>query len=291
MEPRCVIGDGRDGLRSWRVAYGGENCRKDLLVSSMLAVRLDFERVIAGDATTAHRLAELLDRTSFSVFERIAGRIKDRWSKYVPRTGDGLVQHLLDPTLDAVSMESKGKDLIAAAEVQTRLRNREPGPTALHAHVVCPMPADGIDAFIDGVCGVAAALETGAGFVAMEPTFGLAHRIAVGSSRPKERDGLSPLRQCGRRARDWKSELIGTKLATLEWGTFLGPGHLDQIDLRELRDSGAFARVVKVSPSLAYLQVTPNPADDLSGALEEALPRAREALAPLLMDISDVNLD
>lgn len=42
---------------------------------------------------------------------------------------------------------------------------------------------------------------------------------------------------------------------------------------------------------MAFLQVTEDPLDDLSGELERRLPPAREALRPLLMDIGDVNLE
>ncbi len=144
---------------------------------------------------------------------------------------------------------------------------------------------------MNGACELAAALQAGAGFVAAEPTYGLAHKLSIGASRPKERRGLSELRQRGRRARDWKSELLATQLATVEWGTFLGPGHVPRVDVAKLRDSGAFERVVEVAPSLVYLQVTADPRDDLTGELEAKLPKAREALGAVLMDIGDVDLD
>lgn len=124
----------------------------------------------------------------------------------------------------------------------------------------------------------------------MEPSHGLAHRIAAGVSLPKERDGLSSLRRLGRRARDWKSEQLATKVPTLEWGTFLGGAHLAQVDLDRIQASGAFARVVS-TPAMAYLQVTEDPLDDLPGELETRLPKAREALQTLLMDLGDVNLE
>jgi hypothetical protein len=49
--------------------------------------------------------------------------------------------------------------------------------------------------------------------------------------------------------------------------------------------------VVLISPRLAYLQLTKDPADDLRDDFESKLQMAREALAPILMDLSDVNLD
>ncbi|MDQ3363941.1 MAG: hypothetical protein M3680_00715 [Myxococcota bacterium] len=84
---------------------------------------------------------------------------------------------------------------------------------------------------------------------------------------------------------------MATQLATIEWGTFLGPGHVARVDVVKLRDSRAFERVVEVSPSLVYLQVTADPRDDLTGELETKLPEARAALDIVQMDISDVTLE
>jgi hypothetical protein len=88
--------------------------------------------------------------------------------------------------------------------------------------------------------------------------------------------------------RDYKNELIGTHLAGVEWGTFLGPGHLERIDVAALRSSGAFERVVQVTRSLVFLQLTANPEDDLSPDIEPKLSRARELLRSLLLDTGDL---
>ena len=72
-----------------------------------------------------------------------------------------------------------------------------------------------------------------AGFVAVEPTYGLAHRIAIGQSIPKDRVGLSAQRIAERRVRDFKSEQLDTRLAGLEWGTFVGAAVRQKLDLDE----------------------------------------------------------
>jgi len=204
-----------------------------------------------------------------------------------------IAAYLSDRQNDAVSFDTKrGVDPVATGEIENGLRGQDPvwTSTAMHAHLVVPIDYQGIAKLIADVVELAAILDAGAGFVSAEPDFSLAHRHATGG-RPKERAGLSEHRQVGRRAREWKRELLSTQLATVEWGTFLGAGHLERIDLAKVRASGAFARVVEVSPQLAFLQVTEDPMDDLSGALEAKLPAAREAIAPLLMDIGDVTLD
>ncbi len=261
-------------------------------MSATFAVRLDFGRVILGDREGAHRVAEILSKGPFSALERVSGRHNDHWATYGKTTAQIIEQHLSDPTFDAVSLQTKsGSELIASAEIETSLRARTSSPTALVAYITLPVDGTETHAAILSICELAEALQTGAGFISVEPDYARAHRLAIGNSRPKERSGLSELRQRGRRARDWKSEQVGSKLATVEWGTFLGTGHLVQVDLGKLQESAAFEKVIEISPTLAYVQVTANPLADLSGELEEQLPKAREALRPLLMDISDVKLD
>jgi len=72
----------------------------------------------------------------------------------------------------------------------------------------------------------------------------------------------------------------------VEWGTFLGPRHLARLDLGTVKASGAFARVVELDEGLAYLQVSEDPAEDLTEGFEGKLVAARAVLAPVLMDMS-----
>lgn len=259
-----------------------------------LAVNLKFGRVLIDDAKSVERVASLLSRPSFVELGRVSARRKDRWLKHAKPSADLIAKILSDAENDAVSFDNKrGSEMTASAEIENCLRGRTPASpsTIMHAHVVVPIPDQGVDVLVADMVELAEALGAGAGFISAEPRYDFAHRHALGGSRPKERAGLSELRQRGRRGRDWKEHLLATHIATVEWGTFLGAGHLARIDIANVRASGAFERVVEVSPRLAFLQVTANPMDDLSGELEAKLPAAREALAPLLMDISDVNLE
>ncbi len=78
----------------------------------------------------------------------------------------------------------------------------------------------------------------------------------------------------------------------MEWGTFLGPGHLARLDLGQVRASGAFARVVELAAGqLVYLQVSEDPTEDLTEGVEAKLQEARRALAPVLMDVSGISLE
>lgn len=103
--------------------------------------------------------------------------------------------------------------------------------------------------------------------------------------------GLGPQRFRERRGRGHYDDRLVAELAGVEWGTFLGPGHLARLDLDQVRASGAFACIREVTPQLAYLQVSDDPADDLTEGLETKLQAARRALAPLLMDVTGISLE
>ncbi|MGN6108801.1 MAG: hypothetical protein ACTHU0_27090, partial [Kofleriaceae bacterium] len=226
------------------------------------SIRLDFGRVLHDDMRGAQAIADILAHPCFSNLDRVSARHNDRWTKYAKRTSQLLAQHLTDSSCDAVSLDTRrGRGLVASAEIESSLRTRAPSTTSLLGYVVLPVEGTDPTSTTKSICELAAALRAAAGFIAAEPDYGRAHRLAVGASRPKGRDGLAALRQRGRRARDWKSEQLATKIAAVEWGTFLGPGHLEQLDLEALRNSGAFDDVVVVSPQLVYLQVTMNPLD------------------------------
>jgi hypothetical protein len=152
------------------------------------------------------------------------------------------------------------------------------------------VPED-LDTTIAAVYELADVLNTGAGFVAAEPDHLSAQRVALGGFDLKPRPGLSTRQAIERRGSDRHFRRRHNEIAGPEWGTFLGAEHLMRLDLELVRASGAFERVVLVSPRLAYLQVTADPADDLRDDFEIKLQAARKALAPILMDLNDVNLD
>ncbi|MCW5807254.1 MAG: hypothetical protein KIT31_33170 [Deltaproteobacteria bacterium] len=165
------------------------------------------------------------------------------------------------------------------------------GATWFNSHVVMPLDREAIEATVESACALAEALDVGAGFVAVEPTFGNAESVALGRTLPLARPGLSERRRVERRGRDWHVWEPAELLAGPEWGTFLGARHLEELDLDVVRASGAFDGVVRISPRLAFLQVTAEPDADGRDGFEQRLVDARAALAPILMDLSDVDLE
>lgn len=170
---------------------------------------------------------------------------------------------------------------------------REPAATRFYAYLAVPIVGSVEDA-VDALCELASAVDVAAGFVAVEPSYSRAQEVALGFRVPRERAGLSARRRQERRGRDWHAERIATQAHGIEWGTFLGAGHLaaGKLDIGALRASGAFARVIEIAPRrLAFLQLTADPLDDLTDGIEAKLVAARAVLAPIAMDSSDVRLD
>ena len=180
--------------------------------------------------------------------------------------------------------------MTATAEVASghNINLKSPTATRFMTYLALPFEPPQLEGVLAAACELAATFGVVAGFVSAEPSYGLAHRAAIGHSIPKERTGLSEHRLRERRLRDYKSELIDTRLAGIEWGTFLGPGHLRLVDVSAVRDSGAFERVVEVSPSLVFLQLTSNSQGDLSSEIEPKLQRARVAMRSLMLDTSEL---
>jgi hypothetical protein len=256
-----------------------------------LAVRFDFAAALIEDATRCRRVAEILMHPCFRELERVSAHRGDRWIQHAPKSADAIVAILQEPKNAAVALESKrGKELVAGGEIKNGTREINQGATRFYGDLVFPVPKE-LDATITALCELADALDTGAGFVAGEFDYPYGQKVALGGFNPKLRPGLSARQAIERRGRDWHMWQRHNELAGPEWGTFLGSEHLARLELEKVRASGAFERVVLVSPRLAYLQITTDPADDLRDDFELKLQAAREALAPILMDLSDVNLD
>jgi len=244
-------------------------------VPPTIAIRLDHPRVRLD---AIHRIADILSRPCFACLERIGTRRRERIRQLAPASPERIAKYATHRGNDAVVFDG-GAPLVASAELEL-------GRGAARTFIAIPLGdrSDAFDDLIRATIDLAVALQATAGFVATEPDHAAARGVAVGldCERGSER------RRRERRARRRKAELLGSKLATIEWGTFLGPGHLVQVKLARLQALGVFERVVDLGPELAFLQLTNDPTDDLGDGFEDLLARAREVMAPMLVDISDV---
>jgi hypothetical protein len=260
-------------------------------MSSHLAIRLDHGTTISREPDVARRVAQILTRPALAVLARVSARERDRWSKHAPATAETIEQYLTNEANDSVALDN-GRDgeLTASAEIESgpHLNVKAPPAVRFIAYLVLPYEAARLEEVLTAAFDLATTMRATAGFVAVEPTYGLAHRVAIGQSIPKDRVGLSAQRIAERRVRDFKSEQLDSLLAGLEWGTFVGAGARKKLDLAELRRSGVFNRIVEVNPEIAFLQLTASPEDDLAVDAEDRFTRARSLLSSVLLDTSDL---
>ena len=265
--------------------------------ASWFSVRLDYRLVILDSAERGDRIGAVLAQHGFATLQRVSSRAGDRWDHYADTSSETVAAYLRDPTNESVCFDSGGRGaVIASGQIQNGtypVRTSGTASTMFFAYLAFPIPT-GVTECIDAVCALASAVDAYAGYIAVEPSYSRAQELALGFRLPREREGLSPQRRRERRGRDWHSDQVDTALSGIEWGTFLGPGHLQggRIDLQALRASGAFERVVEVVPErLVYLQVTGSPTDDLEAAIETKLIAARQAVSSIMMKSDDVTLE
>ncbi len=260
-------------------------------MSSHLAIRLDHGTTISREPDVAHRVAQILTRPALAALSRVSAREKDRWSKHAPATAETVELYLTNETNDSIALDNgRSGELNASAEIESgpHLNAKALRAVRFIAYLVLPYDAAKLEEVLTAAFNLATAIRATAGFVAVEPTYGLAHRTAIGQSIPKDRVGLSAQRIAERRVRDFKSEQLESRLAGLEWGTFVGAAVRQKLDLDELRRSGAFSRVAELSPEIAFLQLTASPEDDLAPDAEDRFTPARSLLSSVLVDTSDL---
>lgn len=80
------------------------------------------------------------------------------------------------------------------------------------------------------------------------------------------------------------------KLPAVHWGIHLSSGHLASLGLEKVDGSSAFHRIEKLASRLVLLPLTADAEDTLREGFDEKLQAARQALAPLLIDSSGIEL-
>ena len=250
-----------------------------------LAARIEYgEHTFRNLRAMAQDVASILMRPCFATAEVLSAWREDRMVFQIRPTAEKLAAYLCHPANDGISLSTPCKATIEISNGNDR-KTEKLRPTSLYAYVVVPFVPAGHEALLRGICDLARALRAASGFVAVDTRHSSAFQIAL-VGPPVARAGLGEQRQHERGLRWSGAARLGSEVAGVEWGTFLGSGHLRKVDLEAVRASGAFAKVLRLAQDLAYLQVTGNPMDDLNGQLEERLPAARRALAPLMMATS-----
>ena len=256
--------------------------------SPYLGLHLDHRIAPGDDERLASTLAELLARPCFAPLTRVAAQLRDRDPSYQPKHLASITAALQAPAAVAIVLDcGRRDDPCATARICTRRHPRTPHaaakPPFLASVFVVPAHRADAPAILDAFVELAAMLQAVAGYIAVEPDHDRAHRAALAQSPSREDVRDHYRRAQERRAHAWYDRAIDAQLAGPEWGIVLGPRHLgrlapDPACFPVIRDAGA-AKLALLSAS---------PADALEPHFERRLDAARQALAPLLMDVSTV---
>jgi hypothetical protein len=266
-------------------------------MSTSLVCALHHARSVRDDQTAIERAAEILTRPCFAALRRAAIRVGDREMQDQASGPTVLAEMLSDPKAHAVVLDSgRSGELIAKAVMEVGLSYKPDAdiPAPMTSYVVVPYDAASSDAALDAFCELAGLVSAAHGMVSAEPSYATAHAAAL-AGKPAEEDreryrAMTENRIRYRKAPVFHRKKIDVGIGGPEWGTCLGPKHVAQLSLETLRASGAFFEVRELSYGGAFLRLTKDPMDAQSDRIVELVERARAALAPIALDVSDVNV-
>jgi len=258
-----------------------------------LAIRFQHPSFSSGDAGTHQRLAEILTRPCFVSLHRLSLMRRDRQTAYRPKSAEGIVEYLAAAEDDSIYLDSGRRgELVAASRIERSARwlpadSRSPAP--MLSHVVVPLEMQVFPALKEALCELAIALRTVTGAATAAASFDEGHNFVlfgkVNLVRALTTGSLDERRLMERAAGAFYSEQVNERIGGPEWGLFLSDGHLQKLDRHALR--ATFADVRELSEfGLVYLQLTADPVDALRPNFLSTVGRARQTLAPVLMDLS-----
>lgn len=245
----------------------------------------------------ADSIAELLTRPALGALTRMWFQVKDKERQHAEVARATLAAYLATPEAHVVGMDSgRTGELRAKAMIDVSLPY-EPAPenvASLRTYVVLPYEVEAAQAVTETVLALAEVLQPVWGMLSVEPSFGIAENAALAKGPPKdERPGypwMTDARIRYRRAPWYFDNEIDQVIGGPEWGTLLGPKHLEKLTLEALRSSGAFFEVRSLSYGGAFLRLSEDPLDTQAERILGLVEKAREALAPVTVDVSAVKL-
>ncbi len=252
------------------------------------ALRID-HRAWLDKPEVATAIGEVLDHPSFRALRRVAYNTGVRETRHQPRTAASVKEILLSKDCDSAVLDSgRTGELTATGAIFTgrHIQHWDADKRVIDSHVIVPYDTAAPLAIVEGFSLLAVALDAFGGYLYVEPSF-IRARAAVYCQAPRRHE----VRDYPRRARERKAharyaEWHETRIAGPEWGLFLGPGHLARVT----PDPAVFPIIRDVGRGKLCL-LSENPEDALTEAFDARLEDARRALAPILMDLSEVPVD
>jgi hypothetical protein len=270
-----------------------------------LTVRMSYAFEPGKDESARRAIADILMRPCFAPLERAAWQNDHgRETGHTTMTHSVIEAYLGNPECDMLKMDSgRHREPIAVVNVWTGWTDLsyqgKGGLTAVApwiTTIVLPHDPELIRARVQACCELARVLHALTGAISSESTFGHAHSFALGFhpsplAQALLQPGMSEQRVREQDCHAGMLETLDREIGGPEWAMFLGREHLRRLPLERIAASGVFARAERLDENLAYLQLTEDPLDALRDDYDDMLDRAREVLAPIQADLSNVQVE
>lgn len=246
------------------------------------------------NAQAAQQIARLLRSPVLAKLSRMYLQVGDRDLGHKPVTESVLVEDLTGPGPHAIALDNGRGTLeaIAAIQLAPPYASGTDSSSPLVSFLVVPYVEAAKTELIDTAVALTEALRPVWGMMSVEPTLAIAHQAALHMGPQKDERArhsqLTDDRMRYRRAPFVYDSKIAHAIGGPEWGTLLGPKHLEKLSLAAVRASGAFAEIRELASGGAFLAVSRDPGDALSDAIIELVAAGRRALEPILLDVSAI---
>jgi hypothetical protein len=267
------------------------------LMSGFFVCSLVHATSVRDDATASAKVADVLSRPCFAALKRAAVRTGDRDTKHREPSAEVIRSILAEPKAHALVMDSgRAGDLTALAVVEVGLPYKPDDgfPAPLKTYVIVPFDAGTEGDMVDACCDLAEAVQVVYGVVSVEPSFGIAQTMALAGRLPEDQRAtyslISDERLRYRRASWQHDKSIDIGIGGPEWGTFLGPKHVEKLSVPDLRASGAFAEVRELPHGGVFLQLSRHPGDAQAAEINELVAVGRRGLEPILLNVDGVRI-
>lgn len=238
------------------------------------------------------RLAELLCLPVLEKLRRTAMVDRDRRTGHTEKTPAAIEAQLHSKKSQGIELDGGRGGRVNEQAVFLFDHGPDAYPAAHSGAIVLEYDRSNLDAYLDAFSRIADGLAAVLGYISVEPSFSEAQSVTLGyeSNDTRGRKDMTRQRRRERKAQAFYIADSGRKLPAVHWGTYLSSGHLETVEHRDLKASSAFYRVDRLDSGLVFLQLTADPEESLRESFEKKLEAARETLAPLLIDVSDIDL-
>jgi hypothetical protein len=265
-----------------------------------LGLRVDHRFAPGRDETASNVIGEILARPCFASIHRVALEFSDDdHAPYDERSAAVMAGFLRDERCATlIGRASWDSEVSAIFDIETgRYREGLQGyPAPLISRAFLPHDPALAQARVQAFRDLGAVLQAVFGCISLEPTVREASHLTNGlpphmplqqvlalpwmsERRVRERHGFTEF-----------PEQLGHSIPGPEWAIFLSPEHVARLAPAALQPGTVFARVERLPYGGVYAQLTDDPSDAMQPGFDALLDGARDALAPILMDTSGIEL-